>query len=237
MVVASGLKAGDVLCRESELEDKLGVSRPILREAISRLRAVGLLDSRQSVGLIVGKPDPFALFEQGFEAVAMDALEMRELAELRYALEVGAAELVVERATPRQLTRLKQLADEFDAGGLKKNPDRTVDDIELDFHTTYLETGQNRMLTRMHSVITAFFRRAVREIAGWNKDWKEDATVWGHQAIVQALRERNVERTRAMVAGHLAGLLSIHRKSRAVSKSHNAKENTHDSADKETHIR
>ena len=100
MVISSGLKPGEVFGREAELGQKLGVSRSILREAINRLRALGLLESRQCVGLVVGKPDPVALFEQAFEAGLMDSLDMADLAELRYTLEIGAVELVVRRATP-----------------------------------------------------------------------------------------------------------------------------------------
>lgn len=206
MIASSGLKPGDVLAREAELGEKFGVSRSILREAINRLRALGLLESRQCVGLVISKPDPVALFEQAFESGLMDSLDMAELAELRYTLEIGAVELVVRRATPEQLARLDELANEFAACESGRRPQRSIDDIELDFHGTYLEASHSSMLMRMHYVITSFFRRAAREMPDWDA-WSDENTIWAHRAIVQALRERSVERARAILTGHLEGLL------------------------------
>jgi len=208
MIASSGLKPGDVLAREAELGEELGVSRSILREAINRLRALGLLESRQCVGLVIGKPDPVALFEQAFESGLMDSLDMAELAELRYTLEIGAVELVVRRATPEQLARLEELGSEFAACESARSPKRSIDDIELDFHRTYLQASHSPMLMRMHYVITSFFRRAAREMPDWDA-WSDEHTIWDHCAIAQALNERNVERSRAILAGHLSGLLSI----------------------------
>ncbi len=206
MLAAGGGRPGEVFAREADLEKKLGVSRSILREAVNRLRAVGLLDSRQGVGLIIGKPDPVALFGQAFDSGLMDAVDLADLAELRYTLEVGAVELVVRRATPGQLAKLEELAAEFSAVQRGEGGGRCVDDIELDFHRTYLEASHSPMLTRMHHVVASFFRRAAREMPGWDPA-SDRSTAWDHRAIARGLRERNVERARAVLAGHLEGLL------------------------------
>jgi len=199
------LRPGDVFGTEAALGRQLGVSRSILREAINRLRALGLLRGRQGVGLVVGKPDPVAIFEQAFETVLMDSLDLADLAELRYTIEVGAVGLVVRRATAEQLTRLDELAGEF-TGGPHRPLKRSIDDIELEFHQAYLEASHSTVVMRMHHVITGFFARAPREMPGWDP-WTDRCTVWDHRAIVQALRERSIERARAVLTGHLAGLL------------------------------
>ena len=59
MIALSGARPGDRFGNEADLERKLGVSRVVVREAVSRLRALGMLESRQGLGLIIGKPDPF----------------------------------------------------------------------------------------------------------------------------------------------------------------------------------
>jgi len=206
MIASSALSPGDPFATEAQLEAKLGVSRSVLREAVSRLRALGLLESRQGIGLIVGKPNPLALFEQAFDTWVTDLLDLQELAELRYALEVGAVELAARRASQQQLAELESLAEQF-AQHLSGAADlRPYDDIELDFHRTILEAAHNTLLMRMHRVITAYFHRAVREIPDWPS--YHESSVWEHRAIAQALGERSVERARALLAGHLSRLLA-----------------------------
>lgn len=208
MIASSRLPPGSPFAVEAELEKKLNVSRPILREAVSRLRALGILDSRQGVGLLVAKPDPVAVFEQAIKCDALDAMELTELGELRYALEIGAVELAVIRATPEQVTCLVGLAGEMAAYSARKTPSRTLDDIELDFHGTILEATHNATLRRLHHILAAFFLRMHKEAADYSGDQIDDRTVWEHRAIAEAFAERNVERARALLGGHLAQLIS-----------------------------
>lgn len=206
MVASSGIKPGEPFATEAELEIKLGVSRSILREAISGLRALGFLESRQGVGLIVDRPDPVGLFEQVFESWVTDLLDLRDLRELRYALEIGAVDLAVQRATEDQVARLDALAEEFAQHVAAQPGSRSCGDIELDFHRTILEATHNTLLMRMHHVVAAYFIRAAREVPGWQEC--DEGTVWEHRAIAQALGERNVERARALLTGHLSKLVS-----------------------------
>jgi len=208
MIASSGLAPGATFAVEAELGKRLNVSRPVLREAVSRLRALGMLHSRQGVGLIVAKPDPVALFEQAIKSYALDAVDLAELGELRYSLEIGAVELAVKHATPEQLARLAALAGELADCHAGKAPCRKVDDIELEFHGTILQATHNATLVRLHHVVAAFFRRMARERAGYCADQTSDRTVWEHCAIAEAFAERNVERARAMLGAHLAHLIS-----------------------------
>ncbi|MCK4624499.1 MAG: FadR family transcriptional regulator, partial [Phycisphaerae bacterium] len=167
-ITSSGLSPGEPFATEAELAGEFKVSRPVLREAISRLRAVGLLESRQCVGLIVARPDPVALFEQAVQDWALDSIDLQQLGELRYALEIGAVELAVRRANVGQLSRLAELAEEFAKTLTEKSPARSTDRVELDFHQTILQATGNIMLMRMHRVITAFFARSAEENEAWN---------------------------------------------------------------------
>ncbi len=207
-ITSSGLSPGDTFATEAELAGEFKVSRSVLREAISRLRAVGLLESRQCVGLIVTRPDPVALFERAVQDGELDIIDLRQLGELRYTLEVGAVELAVRRADVGQLSRLAELAEEFAKTLTEKSPARSTDRVELDFHQSILQATGNVMLMRMHRVITTFFARNAEENEAWNAHGSDEQSAWEHRAIAQAFCERNVERARALLAGHLRGLLS-----------------------------
>lgn len=203
MIVDSGARPGDRFCKESHLEQRLGVSRNVVREAVSRLRALGVLESRQGVGLIVGKPDPFGLLEETLLGHMLDSADLVALEELRYALEVGAVELAVSRATPAQVKRLAALAEEFARCQTGSSPERTADDVDLDFHCTMLESTHSTMIEQMRTVLTVFISRRGREVPNYPVTTSTEQTVWEHRMIAQAFRDRNAHYARSVLSEHL----------------------------------
>ena len=107
------LAAGDPICTEVELAERLGISRNIVREGVSRLRTLGVVTSRRGKGLVVARSDPAALLRDSLGHYATDRESLGEIAELRYSIETGAIDFAVARATPEQVARLKELGDEF----------------------------------------------------------------------------------------------------------------------------
>ncbi len=203
MLAESGSRPGDLFCKESHLEQKLGVSRNVVREAVSRLRALGVLDSRQGVGLIVGKPNPFALLEQTLTRDTLDSADLIALEELRYALEVGAVEMAVQRATPAQVLRLAELAEELGHCYTGSSGARTVDDVDLEFHRTMLEATHSAMLQQMNPVLAVFFSRRGHEVPNHPVTSATERAVWEHQTIAKAFRDRNARYARAVLSAHL----------------------------------
>ncbi|MCK5736229.1 MAG: FadR family transcriptional regulator [Spirochaetaceae bacterium] len=208
MLEKRSLKEGDFFATESELEEKFQISRPVLREAISRIRALGFLESRKRKGLIVSKPDPIKLFEQAFQYGVMSSVDIRELAELRYTIEIGAIDFAALRATEAQLSTLSDLAEEFAETALSENSSRGQDLIELDFHRTLLEASHNTMLIRMHNVLTVFFSRASNELPEWGTLQVKNKGLWEHRAIADALVRRNADQARTILSGHLEELIN-----------------------------
>jgi GntR family transcriptional regulator, transcriptional repressor for pyruvate dehydrogenase complex len=204
MIVLSGARPGDRFGNEADLERKLGVSRVVVREAVSRLRALGILESRQGLGLIIGKPDPFGLLEQTLTRHTLDSTDLAALEELRNTLEIGAVELAVKRATEAQVDRLVELAEELGEFRASSSSSRTADDVELDFHRTILEATHNTMLGQMYPVLAVVFSRRERELPGYPTKTTTEQTVWEHRMIARAFRERNVECARALLCMHLA---------------------------------
>src|SRR5271170_2703792 len=86
-LLSSGLHEGDRLMTEAELAKQYGVSRGIAREAVGRLRALGLLESRQRKGIVVGRSDPVNLVASALPMYHQTAKDLISLARLRYVLE------------------------------------------------------------------------------------------------------------------------------------------------------
>ena len=207
MIAEQGCHPGDRFAKEADLEAKLGVSRSVIREAVSRLRALGILESRRGLGLVVAKPNPAHLLKQVLENHLLNDEDLLDICELRCALEIGAAHLAAKRATEAQLAKLASLVEEFAQAAAGRH-DRLVNDIELDFHGTILEATNSSIIISMHGVLTAFFARSADEIEDYAADEITENDVWEHRAIAEALADRNAEKARMLISGHLERLIS-----------------------------
>ena len=100
------MSAGMKLPPERVIAEQLGVSRPSVREAISALQIVGVLESRPGDGTYVCERIEF----EDLSRKAVRVLEKNdsplELLHARKALEIGAARLVIKVATPSEIERI-----------------------------------------------------------------------------------------------------------------------------------
>ncbi len=105
--VRSGrLSEGDRLPTETALAEQFGVSRTVVREAVSRLKSLGLVDSRQGSGVYVRAAGVEPLrFEMPHVASREAVIQM---VELRRALEAEVAALAAERRTPDDVQRIRE---------------------------------------------------------------------------------------------------------------------------------
>src|SRR5262249_43539251 len=112
------LRAGDRLPTEAELSEQLGVSRTVVREAVSQLESLGLLSVQRGRGTFVGNWSSLtSCVEMLRTTLALSPGELVQFTEFRTALECHAARRAAERATEQDLADLKELCDEMDRPG------------------------------------------------------------------------------------------------------------------------
>jgi DNA-binding FadR family transcriptional regulator len=214
-IQAEQLRDGDLFMTEAQLAEEYGVSRNLTREAVSQLRALGILEGRKRKGLIVRLPNPVQLLSHSLPSLVQSQEHLSELAKLRYVLEVGAIELAVANANPEQVERLGVLAREFEQVVRRRKGGDDEDRVELAFHGLILEMTGASLIIGMQQVLTRFFDVAARTLPaqyGRNQviDWKErERIAWQHQEIAAAIRDRDLGRAQAMLRLHSQGLLSM----------------------------
>src|SRR5690606_19536317 len=96
-------KPGDALPKEMELAEALDVSRNVLREALSRLRMLGLIESKKKRGMVLTSPDILGSFERVLNPQLIDTATLQNLFELRLVLESGLADLLFIRKTDKDI--------------------------------------------------------------------------------------------------------------------------------------
>ncbi|MFO1081530.1 MAG: FadR/GntR family transcriptional regulator [Reyranellaceae bacterium] len=110
-LLAGRLKAGDRLLGERELALTLGVSRPVLREALRSLAMLGLLDIQHGRGAFVRAADASVLGQALTLCLAPDPAILDDVLQARIAIECQAIRLACERASDRDLQGIADLLD------------------------------------------------------------------------------------------------------------------------------
>lgn len=103
------LQVGDAIPKEMELAAILGVSRTVIREALLRLRVMGLIASKKKKGAVITSPDLFSTLGKSMNPYILDQDTLREMFELRLILEIGMADFIFQRITPKDLAELREI--------------------------------------------------------------------------------------------------------------------------------
>lgn len=197
---------GQLFMTAEQLASEYQVSRAVARDAVTRLQALGLLEGRKRKGLVVRRPDPVQLLSDSLPSLAHSEEDWRELAQLRYALEVGAIELAVLRATGEQLARLEQIIVQLEQALVTcRDPQREIE-LDVEFHTLILQMTGSRLISGMQQVLVEFFRVAPH---GEADEQQASRILWEHRELYHAIRDRDVERARALIRLQFRTLLDL----------------------------
>jgi GntR family transcriptional repressor for pyruvate dehydrogenase complex len=194
------LRPGDKLPAERDLATKIGVSRPTVRVGLHALAAMGVVKSRHGSGTYIPEGPPTLDSEPLSLLAALHGFTREEMYEARRLLEVAAAGMAAERATPEQLATLAdEVANLFAA---LDDPLRfLVHDIT--FHRSVAAASGNPIIGALVEMVSALYYERRRETAkqASDRDLKEAAEL--HRRIYQAIRARDPEAARNAMNEHL----------------------------------
>lgn len=178
-----GLKAGDVLPTEMDLSEALGVSRNVLREGLSRLRMLGLIESKKKRGMVLTSPDILGSFERVLNPQLMDTSTLKNLFELRLVLESGLADLLFLRKTDNDIKELETIIKK------EKSGDNDVFRVnsEIAFHGKLYEITGNETLKRFQIMLMPVFDYVLKNE---NRSIKSNVS---HTDLVRILKEGTKE--------------------------------------------
>ncbi|MDL2222737.1 GntR family transcriptional regulator [Bacteroidales bacterium OttesenSCG-928-M11] len=152
-ITKGGYSPNQVLPKENELSDILGVSRVVLREALSSLRALGFIETKRKKGTVLISPQPFSIMGLIINSGALNNDSIRDLYELRLMLEVGSADFIFERKNEEHMDNLLQLIEE------EENTDdlERLIEIDMEFHSSLYRMANSRSLSDFQSLIAKIF--------------------------------------------------------------------------------
>lgn len=185
---------------ENTLAEELGVSRNVVREAISQLRADGVVYVRQGAGAYALAPEDSKVIRLD-PLMLGDASDLGQLFELRAILETEAAGLAATRMQPENLEVLARALDRMQ--GHARQSDDSVH-ADLAFHREISRATGNAYILTFTSFIasqirdTIYLARSAQPI-----EVVVDETIAEHRAIYAALEAHDADRARAAMRTHI----------------------------------
>jgi len=194
------LVPGDRLPTEADLVGQFGVSRTVVREAVSRLKSLGLVDSRQGSGVFVKRP--------GFSPLNFDARfaeskqAVVQIVEVRRALEAEVAGLAAQRRTAADVKRIRQAMTALDKA-VRAGHDGVEEDVG--YHRAIADAARNPFLIGTLDYLQQFMRGVTR-VTRANEARREDFMAQvrdEHEAIVRAIEAGDATKARQAAARHM----------------------------------
>lgn len=192
------LKVGDAIPTELDLSKTLGVSRTVTREAILRLRMMGLIETKKKKGSVITSPDIFGIMSKTMNPHVLDQDTLKGIFEIRLALEIGMADFLFQRITPKDIEELKEIVE--------NEPDTAQNYIfhiehEIVFHGKLYEITGNETLKTFQKMLLPVFDYVHN--SGLLKKQTQIHKFVSHKGLVNILENGSPELFRNAMRNHL----------------------------------
>lgn len=183
-ILRGELKPGERLM-EIQLANKLGVSRTPIREAIRKLELEGLV-------LMIPR--------KGAEVAEITEKSLRDVLEVRRALEELAVELVCEKITDEQIQDLKDAAEDFKAS-LKERDITRIAEADVKFHDViYIATDNQKLIQLLNNLREQMYRYRVEYLK--RSDFHQQL-IDEHEEIIETIESGQKDRAVQVVCQHV----------------------------------
>ncbi|MGN6316022.1 FadR/GntR family transcriptional regulator [Trinickia sp.] len=218
-IETSVLKPGDKLPTETQLMEAMNVSRTVIREAISRLQAAKMIETRHGIGSFVLESRAKALDIEMIPATTLR--DVLAILELRISLETECAGLAAQRAQPDDIARIRAA---LDALNVARDTGRASVDSDLKFHIAVARATGNRyfvdILTQLGTALIPRERIDSAGIADEDPQAYLSHVNREHESILDAIGRHDAESARAAMRMHLSNSRERLRRAYKQARSH-----------------
>ncbi|SAK93153.1 GntR family transcriptional regulator [Caballeronia glebae] len=199
------LRPGDKIPTEAALMKQLSVSRSVVREAVSRLQAANVVETRHGVGTFVRSSEDRESVRLA-DADLSNLLDIMAIIEFRIDLEGAAAALAAGRRTEQHLKQIASTLARFEEQLQNRSTDVLQHDVE--FHLQIARASGNRyffdVLSQMGRGVSPRTRLGKAGIAELDQIERLRSVLSEHKAIYQAIVRQDPDDARAAMRMHLS---------------------------------
>jgi DNA-binding FadR family transcriptional regulator len=194
---------GERVPSERELAERFKVGRGNIREALSYLEALRIIERKAKSGIFMADEaasvEALAFFAQ--LGIPLTALDVQHSVEMRRIHEIAAVQLACERATPKNLETLREILERSEAKIAKREP---IHEEDRDFHLEIVKATQNGVFYR---IVHIFYLMTEERRRVYFKNLQRcKASHAEHQKIFAAIAKRNRSSAVNLVSAHLQGV-------------------------------
>jgi len=196
--VNRGLKTGDMIPKEMELANAMGVSRTVIRESLTRLKTMGLVDSIKHKGTVLTSPNLAQVLQKSMIPKILDDETLKNIFEIRLILEIGMADSIFRNITEEDIRELENITN--------SEPESTGDvlfdiDHEVKFHGKLYQITNNYTLMNFQTILLPAFNY-VYDSGLINRPIKKKKHV-SHKQLVEILKTGSPKKFREGMRKHL----------------------------------
>lgn len=198
------MRPGDPIPKEHELAESLGVGRSVLREALSRLRMLGLIETRTRRGMMLREPSILGGMKRVVDPRILGDEALFNLLGLRVALEIGISGLIFQNLNNTYIAELENIVDRGEV--FPNNKYTPVS--EYNFHAKLYEITENKMIMDFQEIISPishFLKDKFKDLfEPINKELSKTGNVVTHQDLLVYLKKRDKEGFQRAMENHFA---------------------------------
>jgi GntR family transcriptional regulator, transcriptional repressor for pyruvate dehydrogenase complex len=192
------LKPGDPIPKETELAEAMGVSRTVIRESLTRLKTIDIIESKKHKGTVIKSPSLFNILQKSMIPNILDDSTLRDIFELRLIIEVGMADFVFQRITREDINKLEKIV----ANEPEKSESILFDvDHEIKFHGKLYEITGNKNLIQFQKLLLPLFNYTYQ--CGLITKPIDRKRYVSHKGLIEVLKNGDADKLRAAMRAHL----------------------------------
>jgi len=191
-------KAGSKIPTENKLAETFNVSRNSVRQAISQLKALGLIEAKRGYGTIIKKRGASLSLNDIIPSIMFEVEDNLQIFEFHNGIQIECIKLACHRYTDEQLSRLiactEQLKIHYENGDIHE---AVFHDLEC--HKIICEMSGNLMFVRATEII---YQRLEQSFNLISSSFEYRESIIFHERLISALKSRNVIFATAIMEGH-----------------------------------
>ncbi|MEH7354753.1 FadR/GntR family transcriptional regulator [Neobacillus drentensis] len=212
MIRSGQLKPGDKLDSVQQLAENFQVGRSAIREALTSLRAMGLVEMKQGEGTYIREFEKDQIRFPLSTAILMNKDDIAQLLEVRKIIESGTAAAAAKRRSDQHLSMMwAALEAMLDA----KGDEELGEKADLQFHLALAEAAQNQLLMNLLNHVSDLMVETMRETRKFwlfSKQTTIEQLYKEHLDIYEAIKDQDEAAARNRMLIHLDNVSAILRK-------------------------
>ncbi|MFS0636717.1 FadR/GntR family transcriptional regulator [Mesobacillus foraminis] len=203
MIRTGQLKPGDKLDSVQQLAENFQVGRSAIREALTALKAMGLIEIRQGEGTYVKEFEATQIAFPLSSAILMNKGDIDHLLEVRKILEIGTAFSAAQNRSTENLKSMERALEEMKRANGNGELGEKAD---LQFHLAIAEGSNNPLLMSLMNHVSGLMGETMKETRRlwlYSKQTTTDKLYAEHFSIYKAIQNQEAEQARTLMLQHI----------------------------------